>query len=164
MVWWLFLAIFLFVVCAVLLVFEIFVPSFGLLTLCALAAVAGGVSLFFKYGTVAGWIGVGISAVIIPVVWVVVYRIFPNTRFGRSVTLGKPDREKGDAIPDSDKLAALLDKVGVVSTPLRPVGMCDFSGDRVECLAETGYIEKDSKVRVIDVEGMQLTVRKIEEN
>jgi membrane-bound ClpP family serine protease len=41
--------------------------------------------------------------------------------------------------------------------------MCDFAGRRLECVAETGYIEKDNNVTVIRVEGTQLTVRMVEE-
>ena len=56
-------------------------------------------------------------------------------------------------------LEAMLGSEGSVLTPLRPVGMCDFDGKRVECVAETGYIDRESKIRVIHVEGTQLTVR-----
>ena len=161
---WLIFAVFLFVVCAVLLVIEIFVPSFGLLSLCALTSLAGGIYLFFEQGATAGWVGVVIAVVVIPVVWVIAYKMFPNTRFGKSIILGKPDRDKGDAVPDAHELASMLDSIGVVLTPLRPVGTCDFSGQRLECVAETGYIEKDKKIRVIHVEGTQLTVRIEEEN
>ena len=155
MIWWLIFAVFLFVTCATLLVIEIFVPSFGLLTVSALICVGSGVALFFGYGPVAGWIGVGIAIVIIPIVWVIVYRLFPNTSFGKHIILGKVNRPKGDAIPDTDQLKELLGRAGVVLSDLRPVGMCDFDGRRVECVAETGYIEKDNKVTVIRVEGTQ---------
>ena len=74
-----------------------------------------------------------------------------------------PKRQQGDAIPDTSELKELLGEVGVVLTPLRPVGMCDFAGQRVECVAEGGYIDKGKKVKVIDVESTQLTVRKIED-
>jgi len=156
---WLIFAVFLFVACAIILVLEIFVPSFGLLSLVAIAALAGGVTIFFNSSTAVGWLGVGIAVVVIPIVWVVTYRMFPNTRFGKSVILGKVERDKGDAVPDTNELKSLMGTVGVVLSPLRPVGMCDFGGNRVECVAETGYIEKDSKVQVINVEATQLTVR-----
>ena len=156
---WLIFAIFLFVACAIILVLEIFIPSFGLLSLLAIGALAGGVAIFFNYSPVAGWIGVAIAVVVIPIMWVVTYRIFPKTRFGKSVILGKVERDKGDAVPDTNELKSLMGAIGVVLSPLRPVGMCDFGGHRVECVAETGYIEKDSKVQVIDVEATQLTVR-----
>jgi membrane-bound serine protease (ClpP class) len=156
---WLIFAVFLFAACAIILVLEIFVPSFGLLSLVAIGALAGGVAIFFNSSTAVGWLGVGIAVVVIPIVWVVTYRMFPNTRFGKSVILGKVERDKGDAVPDTNELKSLMGEVGFVLSPLRPVGMCDFEGHRVECVAETGYIEKDSKVQVINVEATQLTVR-----
>lgn len=162
MVVWLLFALFLFVTCAILLVLEIFVPSFGLLTLMSLSCVGAGIMIFFRYGNVTGSIGIAWALVIIPIVWVIAYRMFPKSRFGKHVSLGKVDREKGDAIPDSKDLEAMLGQEGTVMTPLRPVGMCNFDGKRIECVAETGYIDTESKIRVIHVEGTQLTVRLVE--
>src|SRR4030042_1171833 len=162
--WWLIFAVFLYFSCAVLIIAEVFVPSGGLISICALACLVGGIAIFFHHSSIAGWIGVGIAAVMIPAVLIYAYRIFPKTRFGKSVTLTPPERRQGDAIPDTDKLKELLGAVGVVLTPLRPVGMCDFSGHRVECVAESGYVDKGKKIKVINVESTQLTVRIIEES
>lgn len=159
---WIFFAVFLFVLSAILFAVEIFVPSFGLLSVCAIACLVGGGAIFFKFGALSGTIGVITAVVVVPITWIIAYRIFPNTPFGRRVILGKPDRQRGDAIPDRDRLESLLGAEGVVITPLRPGGICSFDGRRVECVAETGYIERDSKIRVIRVEGTQLTVRLIE--
>lgn len=162
--WWLIFAVFLYFVCAILIVAEVFVPSGGLISIFALGCLVGGIAIFFHYSVIAGWIGVGIAVVMIPVVLVIAYRIFPKTRFGKAVTLNPPKREQGDAIPDTARIKELLGAVGVVLTPLRPVGMCDFSGKRVECVAESGYVDKGKKVKVIDVESTQLTVRAIDES
>jgi membrane-bound ClpP family serine protease len=159
---WIFFAVFLYVACAFLLVVEIFVPSFGVLTLCAIACLVGGGTIFFRFGEVSGVIGIITAIILVPIVWVITYRLFPKTPFGRHVILGKPDRQRGDGIPDSDRLQSLLGTEGIVLSPLRPVGMCSFDGHRVECVAETGYIERDSRIRVIRVEGTQLTVRLVE--
>ena len=164
MVWWMVFAVFLYLACAALIVAEVFVPSGGLISICALACLAGGIAIFFHYSVVAGWIGVGIAAIMIPAVLIFAYKIFPKTRFGKSVTLTPPERRLGDAIPDTDKLKELLGAEGTVLTTLRPVGMCDFSGRRVECVAESGYVDKGKKVKVINVESTQLTVRIIEES
>jgi membrane-bound serine protease (ClpP class) len=157
-------AVFLYFACAVLIVAEVFVPSGGLISICALACLAGGIAIFFHHSLIAGWVGIGIAAIMIPAVLIFAYRIFPKTRFGKSVTLTPPKRRQGDAIPDTDKLKDLLGAEGVVLTPLRPVGMCDFSGQRVECVAEGGYVDKGKKVKVINVESTQVTVRIIEES
>ena len=164
MVWWLIFAVFLYFACAALIVAEVFVPSGGLISICSLACLVGGIVIFFHYSLIAGWIGIGIAAIMIPSVLVVAYRIFPKTRFGKSVTLTPPERKQGDAIPDTDKLKDLLGVEGVVLTPLRPVGMCDFSEQRVECVAESGYVDTGKKVKVINVESTQLTVRIIEKS
>ncbi len=161
---WLALGIILIVTGAFLLVLEVFIPSFGLLSCCAIASIVAGVWLFFKVSVATGWIGVGISVVLVPVTWIIAYRMLPKTRFGKSVILKGPQRDKGDAIADTDSLKELLGKTGVVVSPLRPVGMCEFSGTRYECVAETGFVEKDMTVKVIHVEETQLTVRVVEDN
>jgi len=162
--WWLVFAVFLYFVCAALIIAEVFVPSGGLISICALACLIGGIAIFFHHSATAGWIGIVVAAVMIPSVVVTAYKVFPRTRFGKSVTLTPPQREQGDAVPDTGELKELLGAVGEVLTPLRPVGMCDFSGQRVECVAESGYVDKGKKVKVIEVESTQLTVRVIEES
>ena len=160
---WIAFAVFLYLACAALIIAEVFVPSGGLISICAFLCLAVGIFLFFKYSTTAGVAGIIVAVVMIPSVLVIAYRIFPKTRFGKSVTLSPPERQQGDAIPDTPALKELLDATGVVLTPLRPVGTCDFSGQRVECVAESGYVDKDKKVKVIEVQSTQVTVRTIEE-
>jgi len=162
MIGWLVFAVFLYFACSALIIAEVFVPSGGVISLFALACVIGGAVIFFRHSSTAGWIGVVIAVIMIPSTLLFAYKIFPKTRFGKSVTLAPPERQKGDAIPDTEELKELLGAVGLVMTPLRPVGMCDFSGQRLECVAESGYVDKEKKVKVINVESTQLTVREIE--
>jgi len=161
---WLVLAVFLYVACAALIIAEVFVPSGGIISALAFLCLGGGIAIFFHYSTTAGWVGVFVAAIMVPLLLVFAYRIFPKTRFGKSVTLMPSERDKGDAIPDVAELEGLLGAMGEVVTPLRPVGTCNFSGKRFECVAESGYVDKDKKVKVIDVEGTQLTVRVVDES
>ncbi|MBN1360974.1 MAG: hypothetical protein JW993_10295 [Sedimentisphaerales bacterium] len=163
MVWWLLFAVFLYVACAALIVVEVFVPSGGLLGICALACLVGGIATFFHYSSTAGWIGIMVALVMVPSLLVAAYRMLPKTRFGQRVILAPPSRERGDAISDTAELVKLLGQTGKVLTPLRPVGTCTFGTRRVECVAESGYIQKDTIVKVIRVEGTQLTVRTTDE-
>ena len=159
---WFLLAVLLYFACAVLIIAEVFVPSGGLISILALACVAGGIFICFNQSVVAGWIGAIAALIMIPTVLVIAYKVLPKTKFGKNVTLSPPERQQGDAVPDTSELKGMLGAIGTVITPLRPVGMCDFSGRRIECVAEGGYIEKNTKVKVIKVEGTQLTVRLIE--
>ena len=162
--WWLVFAVFLYFVSAALLIAEVFIPSGGLISICSLGCLIGGLMIFFHHSSTAGWVGIVVAIIMIPSVLIIAYRIFPKTRFGKAVTLTPPQRDAGDAIPDTAELKQMLGAVGQVCTPLRPVGMCDFSGQRLECVAESGYVDKDKKVKVIHVEGTQLTVRVMEES
>jgi membrane-bound serine protease (ClpP class) len=153
--------VFLMVLCAVLLVFEIFIPSLGLLTAAALLCLAGGISLFFQVSDSVGWIGVWISVVLIPTVWVIVYKLLPKTKIGRILELHKAMKVIS-GVPDQGKLNTLKGQSGVVLSPLRPVGMCELNGKKIVCVADTGYIEKETQVIVIHVEGNKVTVRKVE--
>lgn len=160
---WLLFAIFLYIACAVLIVAEVFIPSAGLLSVCSMACLVGGIWLFFNHSPVAGWIGVVVALVMVPSLLAVAYKLLPRTRFGKRAILMPPVRERGDAISDTPELARLIGRVGRVLTTMRPVGMCDFEGRRVECVAESGYLQKGKQVKVIRVEGPQVTVRVVDE-
>ena len=162
--WWLAFAVFLYVACAALIVAEVFVPSGGIISVCAFACLIGGILIFFRHSTTTGWVGIVIAIVMIPTTLIFAYKAFPNTRFGKSVTLRPSDRTPGDAIPDTTRLKEMLGAEGTVVTPLRPVGMVDFAGKRIECVVEGGYVEKSKKVKVMRVQGTQLTVRVIDES
>jgi membrane-bound ClpP family serine protease len=165
MAWWFFLiAIFLYLACAALFIAEVFIPSGGVISVLALVCFIGGVAIFFHHSVGAGIIGIVVAVVMIPTVWVIAYKRFPQSRFGKSIMLAASGKRQGDAVRDSEQLGKLLGAEGTVLTPLRPVGMAEFGGQRLECVAESGYVEKDKKVKVIHVEGTQLTVRVAEES
>ena len=152
-------ALFLYIVCAVLTVMEIFIPSFGLLTLLAIGAFVWGVSLFFQVSTAVGWFGVFTAMAVIPTFWVIAYKLFPKTSIGRAMVLKNVSRSVGDAIADKDQLEWLLGKSGKAVGPLRPVGICEIEGRRIVCSAEVGFVPKGTEIEVIRVEGNTITVR-----
>jgi len=160
---WIAFAVLLLIFCAILLVLEIFIPSLGLLTAIALLCLAGGVYIFFQISTAVGWIGVWTAVILIPVVWALVYKLLPKTKLGRVLELKKVEQAMG-GIPDQEHLESLLGQSGMVLTPLRPVGMCEFDGNKVVCVSDMGFIEKQIQVKVIHVEGNKVTVRKSETN
>jgi membrane-bound serine protease (ClpP class) len=122
---------------------------------------AGGIYIFFQVSTTVGWIGVWTAVVLIPAVWVIVYKLLPKTSIGRVLELKKVEQAMG-GIPDQEHLESLMGQSGIVLTPLRPVGMCEFDGKKIVCVADTGYIEKQTQVKVIHVEGNKVIVRLLE--
>lgn len=156
---WILFALFLYILCAVVMVLEIFIPSFGLLTVLAVGAFCWATVIFFGLGPMAGWIGLAIAAILIPAFWMLTYKVFPKTAVGRAMVLKDPPRAAGDAIPDMARLKNLKGKSGKVVSTLRPVGICRIDGQRVVCSAETGMIHGNTEIEVVKVEGQRITVR-----
>ena len=157
------LACILFFVCAILIMAEVFIPSGGLISILAIICVIGGIITCFQINAFVGFIGIIVAIIMIPGLLILTYKILPKTKFGKSVTLAPPERQQGEGVPDTLRLKEMLGEVGVVVSTLRPVGMCNFSGQRLECVAESGYVDKGKKVKVIKIESTQLTVRLLEE-
>lgn len=58
---------------------------------------------------------------------------------------------------------SLLGKEGVAYTPLRPSGTGLFDGRRVNVAADGEFIARDSRIRVIEIEGNRIVVRRAED-
>lgn len=55
----------------------------------------------------------------------------------------------------------LIGLEGVTLTALRPAGMVELSGERIDVVSEGSFIDEEERVKVVKVEGMRIVVRKI---
>ncbi len=159
----------LFALAALILVLELFIPSAGLLgALSGIAAIAGVVS-FFRHSTTWGLASLGALIVLTPVSISLLLKVWPHTPVGRRMILGSPGTEgeehaRAGALEREKErleLEALIGKQGKALTDLRPVGEIDIEGARHEGLALGPAIEQGDAVRVVDVEGFTLKVRRV---
>jgi len=157
----LFFACALYFACAVLIMAEVFIPSAGLLSICAAVCMITGIFLFFMHSTTAGLFGIVLAMALVPLSLVIGFKFLPQTRWGKKMMLTPADRQHDDATPDFGELAKLVGQTSTVVSSLRPVGICDFDGKRIECIAEYGYIDAGKNVRVLAVEGARLKVREL---
>ena len=61
-----------------------------------------------------------------------------------------------------EELVKLKDHEGISVTPLRPSGTAEFDGDRVDVVTLGEMIAKDTRVKVIEVEGNRVVVKALE--
>ncbi|MDP6045393.1 MAG: NfeD family protein [Phycisphaerae bacterium] len=144
----------------VLALMEILLPSFGLLSLGAVAAIFAAIYTAFQYAT---WFG----AVMLPIVIVggIMYLTFivkflPKTPIGKRMFLSKAKDATGDATPEAAAFDEMVGKTGTAATLLRPAGMVRIDNKRLPAHAETGMIEKDTPIVVVRSDSMNLIVRK----
>ncbi len=143
----------------IILIAEIFVPSYGLLS------IAGGgflVYAIYRAYLVEGSNAYGHTAlmtavVLVPTVMIVGVKMFYKTPFGRQLA---PDSPMAAAM--GDDIEVLKDYVGTTGravTALRPVGTCIIDGRRISCVAESGMIDNGTQVVAIGIRGRELEVR-----
>ncbi|HEX2198996.1 MAG TPA: NfeD family protein [Burkholderiales bacterium] len=80
-------------------------------------------------------------------------RFMPRTRFGRQLVL-----ETGLA-PAGEEEVRWLGKRGRATTPLRPAGIADIEGARVDVVSDGELIEPGTPIEVTRVDGNRIVVR-----
>ena len=56
-------------------------------------------------------------------------------------------------------MSYLIGQIGIVSTDLRPAGKCEINGVTFDVRSEGNYIVKNSKVKIIKIQGNTLIVK-----
>jgi len=157
------LAFFLLVLGLLLVVAEVLFPSFGLLSVMATACFVISVWLAFKAGMALGITFIVVCLVLLPlVVYVGFKHVLPRSFVGRQIILGDLVSPEGEASGTDRDLGDLVGAEGVSRSYLRPAGVADINGQRVDVVTEGGMVDKGTRVRVIDVEGNRVVVRPVE--
>jgi len=138
-------------------ILEVFIPSFGLLAVCSAACLVACLVLGFLESTVLGWSLLSAALVGTPTLLIFAFKLFPKTPLGKHMILSR--RKRGpDAMPDR-RGEDLVGKVGTSSSPLRPSGVADFAGRRVDVVTRGEMIAPGTAVRVVESRGNRIVVR-----
>lgn len=140
-----------------LLVVEVFVPGFGLPGISGIVLLVIGIVLTWNtYGPVAGLAVTLIALALAGISISISVKSAATGKLSKSALIlnevtQPAEHEEGDA---------LLGKEGVTDTVLNPVGIAVFDGVRLNVVSEGSYLEKGVKVKVQQVEGNKIIVRK----
>lgn len=138
-----------------LILVELFVtPGFGFMGGMGIALLIA--SIYLTFG--AESLTVGAYAILLMVAGLVLmFRLFPRTRIGKGLVL---ESAIGDSASSKSDLEALLGAIGTALTDLHPAGVARFGERRVDVVTQGEYISKNEAVRVIQVEGVRVVVRR----
>lgn len=146
-----------------LMVAELFIPSGGILSVLSIGALGVGVSMAFFNDVAIGWyslIGVFIA---LPIVGGVLLRLWPKTPMGKRFILEAPQDDGSAALMAShEELENLVGKIGKTISVLRPAGMVDFEGRRVDSITEGMMIQPGQTVRCVEVRAGKVLVRPVD--
>lgn len=167
--------ILLFLAGLVLLIVEIFViPGFGVAGIGGIALMVTGLTLslvdnvvFRLEGTESIWqIVKALMTVLISLFLAFMLFILGSKRLAyskafKNIALDATEQKKEGFVSIDARQKEMTGKTGVAHTILRPSGMVSIEDEIFDAVAETGYIEKGDRIRVIRDEAGQLYVEKI---
>ncbi len=158
------LAYILIVVGFLLFIGESMFPTHGVLIAAGIFVDIVGIGMVFYYGDrYQGFVTLAAVALAAPLFASIMYWVWPMTPMGRRLTLKGADRAATLAdLPAVAELDALKGRIGKAISVLRPSGVVDFDGRRVDCLSEGVLIERDTGVRCIAVRAGKVIVRPID--
>jgi membrane-bound ClpP family serine protease len=149
----------------VLLLAEVFLGSGGILFGLALAAVVIGVAMTFFVSNdptigLVTLLGVFLGA---PILGSLLLKLWPRTPWGRRMFLQAPQEDATIAqMPVNLELEHYRGQFGRAISTLRPSGVADFDGKRVDVLTEGGAVEAGEMVRCIEVRAGRVIVRPVD--
>jgi membrane-bound serine protease (ClpP class) len=142
---------------------ELMLPTHGVLFALGLAGIAIGVVFAFVAGTLTGLITLAILFVILPAGFYLVGQYWAYLPVGKRLILQRPGGEGGEAAPVYDlALDKLRGRIGKTLSALRPAGVVDFDGRRVDTVTEGMMVDPGQYVRCIDVQSGRVIVRPID--
>ncbi len=94
---------------------------------------------------------------------VVLAKFLPRTSLFKRVILEDTQEHEEGYVAQSTDRSELLGMTGLTITPVHPSGTVVINDRRYDVVSEGEFIDKNVKVKVIDVEGARIVVRKIEE-
>lgn len=140
---------------------EVFFPSFGALSLLAGAALIGAVILGYQESHTMGT-GILIATIVgLPLLIFMAFRAFPKTRIGRRMISPGTEWSDEERQAVQEGVGDLLGKTGFARGPLRPAGIAEIEGRRVDVVTRGGLIEAGSPIRVLRLEGNRIVVEAV---
>jgi membrane-bound serine protease (ClpP class) len=142
-----------------MLAIEMFTPGVGV------AGVSGLLLLIAVVIMQLGWgnprvalyvIAITLLIIVLSIIWII--RSLQRGRLSRSF-LVLNDQVEATSVPDvTSAKQELVGKSGVTITPLRPSGIAEIEGRRVDVLTAGAFIEKNKPIVVVQAKGLHILV------
>jgi membrane-bound serine protease (ClpP class) len=151
----------------ILIAIEAFVlPGFGVAGVAGILAVVGGLSLALvgagaTIAIVIGALGrVAIALLVAMLGGALLLRFLPHLPFGKRLILATDMRAEAGYTSPPPEDEHWRGRTGTALSPLRPAGIADIDGARVDVVSDGAYIDAGTPVVVTRVDGNRIVVRR----
>lgn len=142
----------------VLIAVEVYaVPGINVVGIAGGLSIVGGVVLAFVEGGAIGGLIAAVGS--ISVAGAMFYVMWQSGALQHFVLLDSLVRETSEHDRDGEHRSRYLGRVGEAVTPLRPAGIVEIGGERIEVQTEGGFIASGSRVKVVAMDRQRFFVR-----
>ena len=141
----------------VLLVIEMYIPGFGLAGISGIVLMAGGI-IVMQPTPLQALILVLISVLLLSIAFSLAMYSISKGRLSRS-KLVLNDALNQKEVAAGEDLSYFVGKVGQTRTALRPAGIAEFDGVKLNVVSDGDFVNTQKHVRVERVEGNRIVVR-----
>jgi membrane-bound serine protease (ClpP class) len=144
---------------------ELLIPTGGILLAASCIVILAGVAMTFYFGDpFTGMVTLVITLVGVPILATGFLYLWPWTPLGRKlIQAGDRESDTLASMPAFQELEQLRGRYGRTVSSMRPSGVVDFDGKRVDAMTEGGMLDPNAWVRCIDVRpGGRVIVRAVE--
>jgi len=154
--------IILFVIGLLLLLAEIFfIPGFGLAGIGGIAAILA--SIFLTFGNIVqATYSISIALGVSVIGFFLLIKYIPSTRTWRKFVLSTEQKKELGYTVGTKDLKRLNGKEGIAITPLRPSGIIEVDGKKLNALTRGEYVDSNTKIKIISVEGNKIVVEAVD--
>jgi membrane-bound ClpP family serine protease len=143
-----------------LLIVEVFMPGFGVAGISGIALLLVGVFLVWQAAGPLAALGVLLILVaLLAIALSIALRSTSSGLLSKTPLVLHEQSDSSAPLASNADLAVLLGREGRTITPLRPAGIADIDGVRMNVVSDGGYIPQGILVSITEVEGTRIVVK-----
>ena len=141
---------------AALMIVEVFLPGFGLPGISGIVLIGAGIILTAMHFGAS--VAVAVLLVVVAVLAVLISFALRHASRG-GMKNSKLFLSEKEEFHNKKDMQVLVGKMGKTLSVLRPAGIGEFDGVRLNVVTEGGFIERDKPIEIVSVDGSRIVVR-----
>lgn len=137
-------------------------PGFGAAGIPGIILFCVGVGMIWeKSGPTTALIYASVALIFVIPIAFIGLSLIRDTSIGKTFILSAAERSEDGFQAAPQELTALVGKSGKTVSPLRPAGVALINGQRVDIVTQGEFVEPETEIEVIQVEGSRVIVRSL---
>lgn len=155
-----YLALILIGLAVIVMAFELFIPSAGILGFLAAGLILASVIMAYRSSFTTGSIFLLVVMICIPGLIYGLLKAWPHTPIGRKILLDEPDPQQ--LLPVSHVSSDLIGRVGIAKTKMLPSGVILVNNEKLDAVSDGFPIEADQPIIVVAIRANRIYVQPYE--